>query len=248
MADIEATDRLRPNVTPDAPAHPVNLIAHAPRAWFLLEDADGYLFDANVSHGGVSVDWVMRLTPAEVADWRARGRAALDALARDLQDSGPPWRVGFPYAGRNLHPTHGRSVVATIAAAGAGWASRDGDSAMTTWCIATGRYGADTRSPTDGDLVRLVREVFDESLPGMTEEDYAEHGSMHMRLGSDDGPMYVLTIARRGKLTLEQWSGQDYENALAPAACIDADEPRSLQLARAMAGGDLPEVKRAFAL
>jgi hypothetical protein len=119
---------------------------------------------------------------------------------------------------------------------------------MTLWCIATGRYGADIRSPTDNDLVRLVREVFHESLPGMTEEDYAEHGSMHIRLGTDDGPMYVLTIARDGQLTLEQWSDQDYEDELAPPAYVDAVESHALQLARAMASGDLAAVKHGFAI
>jgi hypothetical protein len=119
---------------------------------------------------------------------------------------------------------------------------------MTNWCIANGRYGADTRSPTDNDLARLVREVFDESLPGMTEEDYIEHGSMHMRLGTDDGPMYVLTIARGGQLTLEQWSDQDYDDELAPAAYVNANEPQALQLARALASGDLAAVKHGFAL
>ena len=45
------------------------------------------------------------------------------------------------------------------------------------WVILSRRYGGDTRSPTVAQLAEAVAELYHETLPGMTEGDYTEHGA-----------------------------------------------------------------------
>jgi len=51
------------------------------------------------------------------------------------------------------------------------------------WVILTRRYGGDTRSPTDAQLAEAIAELYHETLSGMTESDYAEHGTASLRYG-----------------------------------------------------------------
>jgi hypothetical protein len=85
-----------------------------------------------------------------------------------------------------------------------------------SWVILTRRYGGETRSPTAAQLSDAIAELYHETLPGMTEGDYAEHGAASLRYGYDDGPMYVLEVNRLREVTLEEWADQDYEAELAP--------------------------------
>lgn len=66
------------------------------------------------------------------------------------------------------------------------------------------RYGGDVRNPSAEELSRAVSEVYHEDIPGMTEDDYAEHPSAGLRCGFDDGPMYVLDIYEMGTQTLRK--------------------------------------------
>jgi hypothetical protein len=83
------------------------------------------------------------------------------------------------------------------------------DTTVEPWVILLRRYGTETRSPSTGDLAKAVSELFDESIPAMTESDYREHGAASLRYGFDAGPMFTVEITRSGSATLEQWADQD---------------------------------------
>jgi len=67
----------------------MRVIDHAPHLWFLFEDEDALYFEANCSHGAVGYDFMLRLSPEEVAEYEAKGTVFLDALAQGIQDSAP---------------------------------------------------------------------------------------------------------------------------------------------------------------
>ena len=79
------------------------VVEHAEHEWFLLQDGDRLLLDVACSHGAVGYGWVMALTADETARYRAEGRAAIDRLAIDVQDSAPGVLGSpSPYVGRDL--------------------------------------------------------------------------------------------------------------------------------------------------
>ncbi|WP_371184287.1 hypothetical protein [Xanthomonas sacchari] len=67
----------------------MQVVDHAPRAWFLLRDGDTLLLDVNCSHGPVGYAWVMALTAQEVAQYRALGRDFIVQLAERVQSTAP---------------------------------------------------------------------------------------------------------------------------------------------------------------
>lgn len=112
------------------------------------------------------------------------------------------------------------------------------------WVILTRRYGGDTRSPSAVHLAEAIAELYHETLPGMTEDDYAEHGAASLRCGSADGPMYVLEVSRLGDVRLEEWSDQDYAQELAPARTIrEVPQEQALQLWGWLAQGQVDRVR-----
>jgi hypothetical protein len=84
------------------------------------------------------------------------------------------------------------------------------------WCYLLGRYGDETGAPTREAISEAVKQLYEESLPDMTEGDYDAHGAASLRFGYDDGPMYVLEITRHGVARWEEWADQDYQTALCP--------------------------------
>jgi hypothetical protein len=44
------------------------------------------------------------------------------------------------------------------------------------WVILMRRYGEETENPTPTQLAEAIAELYHETLPGMCEGDYAEHG------------------------------------------------------------------------
>jgi hypothetical protein len=112
------------------------------------------------------------------------------------------------------------------------------------WVILTRRYGSDTRSPTAVQLAEAIAELYHETLPGMTEGDYAEHGAASLRRGYDDGPMYVLEVSRLCEVRLEEWADQDFEQELGPPRMMhDVPEDRALQLLNWLAEGQIDRVR-----
>lgn len=112
------------------------------------------------------------------------------------------------------------------------------------WAILTRRYGEDIRSPTVAQLAVAVAELYHETLPGMTEGDYAEHGAASLRCGFDDGPMYILEVNRLREVRLEEWADQDFEKELAPPRTMhDVQEDEALLLWGWLAEGRIDQVR-----
>jgi hypothetical protein len=113
------------------------------------------------------------------------------------------------------------------------------------WVILTQRYGAETRHPTPAKLAEAVAELYHETLPGMTEEDYAEHGAAWVRFGYDNGPMFVLTINRLGEARFEEWADQDFGQELANPRTMDGmPQSDALQLWVLLAQGDIDRIRQ----
>ena len=114
------------------------------------------------------------------------------------------------------------------------------------WVILTRRYGDDTRSPTATQLAEAVAELYQETLPGMSEGDYAEHGDASLRYGWDDGPMFVLAVNRLHEVTFEEWCDQDFEKELAsPRQMRGVPENHALELWFWLAQGEIDHVRNA---
>jgi hypothetical protein len=112
------------------------------------------------------------------------------------------------------------------------------------WVILTRRYGGDTRSPSVAQVAEAVAELYHETLPGMTEGDYAEHAAASLRYGYDDGPMYILEISRLREVRLEEWADQDYEEELAPPRRMrEVQQVQALRLWSWLAEGQIDRVR-----
>ena len=115
------------------------------------------------------------------------------------------------------------------------------------WIILTKRYGAEINSPSDEQLAEAIHELFNENLPGMTIADYEEHPSAWVRLGYDDGPMYILDINRSGRVTFEQWTDPDFENEMAPTAFIEnVNAEKALELWKLVCSDEIEMLKNEF--
>ena len=114
------------------------------------------------------------------------------------------------------------------------------------WRYLQKRYGEDVSAPSRQQLGDAVTELFDETLPGMTQADYEEHGAAHLRYGFDEGPMYVVEISRTGEATLEEWADQDYEQELSPAKTISVTAQQALDLWLLLAAGEIERVRAVF--
>jgi len=67
----------------------VRVIRHEPSGWFLVEESKRFLLDVNCSHGGVSYDFAMELSDAEVNEYSRQGIKFISELAEQIQYSGP---------------------------------------------------------------------------------------------------------------------------------------------------------------
>ena len=112
------------------------------------------------------------------------------------------------------------------------------------WVILTRRYGEETGSPTAAQLAEAIAELYHETLPDMTDGDYAEHGAASLRYGYDDGPMFVLEVNRLREITLEEWADQDYEQELAPRRRMQVvPEDQALRLWTLLAQGNIDRIR-----
>jgi hypothetical protein len=113
-----------------------------------------------------------------------------------------------------------------------------------SWVILTRRYGGDIRGPTAVRLAEAIAQLYHETLPGMTEGDYAEHGAAALRYGHDDGPMYVQEANRLGDVRFEEWADQDFEQELAPPRTMrEVPEVEALRLFCWLADGQIHRVR-----
>jgi hypothetical protein len=106
------------------------------------------------------------------------------------------------------------------------------------WVILTRRYGDDVRNPTARQLAEAVSELYHETIPD------AEHGSVFIRYGYDDGPMFVLDLDRLHQVVFEEWADQDFGAELAPPRKIrDVSEMQASQLLGLLADGQIDRVR-----
>lgn len=93
----------------------MKVLDHEPCSWFLLENQDALLLDANCNHSFVGYDFLIQLTPGEIDEYLRRGRAYLDWLSGDIQNSAPIL-IGSKsvYKGRDLSSAHREQVNTAI--------------------------------------------------------------------------------------------------------------------------------------
>lgn len=109
----------------------------------------------------------------------------------------------------------------------------------TPWFILSRRYGTDVASPDAQAIEAALKELLIEDDAEVSEQVYAEHGNIWLRMGHDDGPLYVLTLHRSGSATFEHWADQDYENELSPPRRREGlDFGQMLQLLHQLRAGD----------
>ena len=114
----------------------------------------------------------------------------------------------------------------------------------TPWVILSWRYGADTRNPTPSQLTEAIAELYHETLLGMQEGCYAEHGAASLRYGFDEGPMFVLEVNRLHEVIFEVWADQDYEQELGPSRLLKSvPEDHALLLWSWIARGEIVRVR-----
>lgn len=112
------------------------------------------------------------------------------------------------------------------------------------WTILTTRYGEDCTSPSAENRLAAIAELYHENLPDMNDSDYKEHPSAWLRIGYDNGPMYVIHINRHGEATFEEWADQDFDKELAPPRRMAGiSEQLPFQLWAWLAEGNLESIR-----
>jgi hypothetical protein len=109
----------------------------------------------------------------------------------------------------------------------------------TYWAILTFRYGRDVRNPTPYDIAEAVAELSNESISGMHEGDYTEHPNAWLRLGSDDGPVYLVDAYRNGQVILSKYADQDDIDAASEVRLADVPKEKLLAMWTCLARNDL---------
>ncbi|GAA1914810.1 hypothetical protein [Nocardioides hwasunensis] len=88
----------------------MEVLNHAPAAWYLLADGDALLLDVNCNHGAIGYSVLIELSDAERDRWTQEGRDYLDTLSHDIHFSAPivsnpPYGEVSPYRARDLTRT-----------------------------------------------------------------------------------------------------------------------------------------------
>ncbi|WP_295969227.1 hypothetical protein [uncultured Xanthomonas sp.] len=95
----------------------MQVVDHAPHAWFLLRDGDTLLLDVNCSHGPVGYEWTMALNEEEAARFLALGHDFIAQLAEQVQWTAPGVSGSrSPYLGRKADAETRRRVTLAIKA------------------------------------------------------------------------------------------------------------------------------------
>ena len=102
------------------------------------------------------------------------------------------------------------------------------------WVVLTTLDGRDTPAPTDAQLAAALAEVY--AAP-------ARDASAALRVGYDDGLMYVAEVGTGGELRFEEWSDRDCEMALAPPRRMRAGPEQALQLWRWLAQRQVSRIR-----
>lgn len=79
----------------------------------------------------------------------------------------------------------------------------------TAWCTLTTRFGSTSASPSGVALRRALEELFNDKVPGLTPDDFAEHPSAWLEYGFESGARYVLEVDRRGRVVFSTFAGRE---------------------------------------
>lgn len=88
----------------------MNVLAHEPHAWFLLEKDGKLLLDVNCSYSAFSYSMLIELLPSEVAEYRTHDVAAINSLANQVQFTG----LSKEMQARDLTKELGEQVMSAI--------------------------------------------------------------------------------------------------------------------------------------
>jgi hypothetical protein len=76
-------------------------------------------------------------------------------------------------------------------------------------CKLTTRFGTTIEAPDKADLHRVLKELFNEKIPGLTAADYAEHPSSWLTYSFESGPMYMLDVYRKGRVVFATYADKE---------------------------------------
>ena len=94
------------------------------------------------------------------------------------------------------------------------------------WITLTTRYGQDIENPSPEDLSRAMEELRQENAQGKGAD--AEHAIARLRLGSDDGPRYILSVDRDGTTSHSEFTDEEADD---PVEELTRKLPREKALA-----------------
>ncbi len=115
------------------------------------------------------------------------------------------------------------------------------------WTYLLTATGTEISTPKSAQLTEAIAVVYQEPLPGTTAADAIDRGGIALRSGHDQGPMYVLSIARGGLATWEEWANKEYEAELCPAREQELSEQQAFKLMSQILLGNIDRVRSAFA-
>ena len=75
------------------------------------------------------------------------------------------------------------------------------------WTILTNRLGVDLRDPTQSSVEAAIQDLHEH-------HGDAEHASLTLRQGSDDGPLRVLELFSNGTMIYAHYSDSDFETLI----------------------------------
>jgi hypothetical protein len=88
----------------------MNVLAHEPHSWFLLDHQGRLLLDVNCSYSAFSYPMLFELLPSEAEAYRSQGIAAISHLAQRVQLNGQSQDM----QSRNITAELGEQVMRTI--------------------------------------------------------------------------------------------------------------------------------------
>ncbi len=82
------------------------------------------------------------------------------------------------------------------------------------WLTLTTRFGQEIDNPSRDDLSRALEELGHDDREGMTKADYAEHSAAYLRLESEAGPHYLLSVDRDGTLMFTEFLSPESDDPI----------------------------------
>jgi hypothetical protein len=100
--------------------------------------------------------------------------------------------------------------------------------------------------PSDSHLALAADEIFNESIEGMTEADYAGHPTAWLRYGFDEGPMFVIEVSRDRTVTLSRYADQDDIDPSVEYQMTNMPQERLATLWNWLARGEMEKIRAEY--